>query len=178
VLHLHSIAPVPDLAVLLFATDLEHTSLPAAAAAAAEHAGGAVSAQEADSSSSLPAAAGASSSGSAGEAAAEHAGSAGSAQEAGSSSDPADKHEQQQQQLRLQTAYAADQAQLDSSKKPVHAVLLGGYARYVLEHPSDLAALLQLREHMQLLLQMKVRVAARALVHALCVFHAWLCSCA
>jgi hypothetical protein len=35
VLHLHSIAPVPDLAALLFATDLEHTPLPAAAAAGA-----------------------------------------------------------------------------------------------------------------------------------------------
>jgi hypothetical protein len=85
------------------------------------------------------------------------------------------QEEQEFKQKYSPKASESDLAQ-EESNKPVHAVLLGGYARYVLERPSDLAALLQLREHMQLLLQMKVRVAAHALVHALlralCAFHA------
>jgi hypothetical protein len=48
-----------------------------------------------------------------------------------------------------------------AADEPAEAVLLGGYARYVLDSAGDLAALLQLRGHMQLLLQMKVRLQGR-----------------
>jgi hypothetical protein len=110
VLHLNSISPVPDLAVLLFATDMEHTPLPQPAAAAVPSAGAASS------------------------------NSSDAVESAGDSSGSDDEQD---------------------SSKPVEAVLLGGYARYLLDTPSDLAALLQLREHLQLLLQMKVRPATR-----------------
>jgi hypothetical protein len=168
VLHLNSIAPVPDLAVLLFATDLEHTPLDLAAVAAAAAAAAAAA--------------------SAREAAAEHTESA-QADSSSSANNPyvAIRKKQQEELLRegnqlLTNAYlarrkalASDPAQAES-RKPAQAVLLGGYARYLLERPSDLAALLQLREHMQLLLQMKVRVVWLHTPGYTRVVHVMLCS--
>jgi hypothetical protein len=171
VLHLNSICPVPDLAVLLFATDLEHTPLPLP----------------------QPAAAGAASSdGDAAAAAEQPAAAAGPAEADGNSSaadnDDADDEDASPEDgpdvegltfVNRGAAETVADSQADSAQPaeasrrgPAEAVLLGGYARYKLKRSSDLAALLQLREHMQLLLQMKVRVMSRcsyAMLPALCI---------
>ncbi|WIA34158.1 hypothetical protein OEZ86_012518 [Tetradesmus obliquus] len=162
-LFLSSISPVPDLALLLFATDLEHTPLPdaAAAAAAAAAGGGSRSASDAAAEAVVGAAG----------AAAEQEGSSSAADDnAAADADGREEEEQEQQPhgqdindiwFRVANATAEIAASINAElnhtqPKPAEAVLLGGYARYKMQQPADLAALLQLREHMQLLLQMKV----------------------
>lgn len=141
-----SCSPIPDLAVLLFSTDLQHT-MPDGPGQLEDRAA------DAEVTTGAGAGPGANTSECPMEAAA--------AEEAdGVEAEQEDEEEEMQQEQEEEEQQQQVEADEDEAEATSEAVLLGGFSRYLIPQ-QDLAALLQLRNHLQLLLHIKVSEGER-----------------